>query len=81
MILPISRPMLEVNTGGVLHMDASSSQLTESQTRAVQYCDRCARRSGVLFYDDLTRKELCRECCDRLNRKRTIASSPVKLKM
>jgi hypothetical protein len=62
-------------------MDASSSQLTESQTRAIQYCDRCARRSAVLFYDDLTWKELCQECCDRLNRKRTLASSPAKLKM
>jgi len=59
----------------------SSSQLNEFQTRALKYCDRCARRSAALFYDDLTLQELCQECCDRLNRKRTIASSPGKGKM
>ncbi len=62
-------------------MNVSSSQLIKSQSRALKYCDRCARRAAALFYDDLTLKELCQECCDRLNRKRIIASSPAQLKM
>lgn len=62
-------------------MKDSSSQLTEAQTRAVKYCDRCARRSAALFYDDLTLQELCQECCDRLSRKRAVVSSPAKPKM
>lgn len=62
-------------------MNGTSSQLTETQTRALKYCDRCARRAAILFSDDLTLKELCQECCDRLNRKRTIASSPAQPKM
>ncbi len=62
-------------------MNVSSSQLTESQSRALKYCDRCARRAAALFYDDLTLKELWQECCDRLNRKRIIASSPMQPNM
>lgn len=62
-------------------MNASSNQMPEPQTRALKYCDRCARRSAALFYDDLTLKELCQECCDRLSRKRTITSSPTNPKM
>jgi hypothetical protein len=62
-------------------MNVSSSQLIESPSRALKYCDRCARRAAALFYDALTLKELCQECRDRLNRKRIIASSPAQLKM
>jgi hypothetical protein len=61
-------------------MKDSLSQLTKAQTRAIKYCDRCARRSVALFYDDLTLQELCQECCDRLNRKRSMVSSPAKPK-
>lgn len=62
-------------------MNTSSSQPTESQTNVLKYCDRCARRSTTLYDDHLTSKELCQECYDRLNRKRTIASSPAQLKL
>jgi hypothetical protein len=62
-------------------MKDSLSQLTEAQIRASKYCDRCARRSVVLFYDDLTLQELCQECGDRLNRKCALVSNPAKPKM
>jgi hypothetical protein len=45
----------------------------ETQAGAMKYCDRCARRSIALFYDDLTLQELCQECCERLRRKREMA--------
>jgi len=47
----------------------------------MKYCDRCARRSPVLFYDDLTLQELCHECCERLKRKRAMAPRRVDLKV
>ena len=62
-------------------MKESLRQLIEAQTRAIKYCDRCARRSAALFYDDLTLQELCQECCDRLSRKRVLVSNPAKPKM
>jgi len=45
----------------------------ETQAGAIKYCDRCARRSMALFYDDLTLQELCEDCCERLKRKREMA--------
>jgi hypothetical protein len=62
-------------------MKDSSSRSTEALARAIKYCDRCARRSTALFFDDLTLQELCQECCDRLKRKRGMAAHPAKLKM
>lgn len=62
-------------------MKDSSSPSTEAQTKAIKYCDRCARRSPALFFDDLTLQELCQECCNRLNRKREMVSRPAKPKM
>ena len=59
-------------------MNDSPSRSTEAQARAIKYCDRCARRSMALFFDDLTLQELCQECCDRLKRKRGMASHPAK---
>jgi hypothetical protein len=51
---------------------------TEAEVKTIKYCDRCARRSPVLFFDDLTLQELCQDCCDRLKRKRGVASRPAK---
>jgi hypothetical protein len=51
---------------------------TEAEVKTIKYCDRCARRSPVLFFDDLTLQELCQYCCDRLKRKRGVASRPAK---
>jgi hypothetical protein len=62
-------------------MKDSPSPSTEAQARAMKYCDRCARRSTALFFDDLTLQELCQECCDRLKRKRGLAAHPAKPKM
>ena len=62
-------------------MKDSSSPSTEAQARAIKYCDRCARRSTALFFDDLTLQELCQECCDRLKRKRGMAAHPAKPKV
>lgn len=62
-------------------MKDSTSPATEDLARTIKYCDRCARRSPALFYDDLTLQELCQECCDRLKRKRGMASRPVNPKV
>ena len=62
-------------------MKHSLSPSTEAGVKAMKYCDRCARRSTALFFDDLTLQELCQECCDRLKRKRGMASHPAKPKM
>ena len=62
-------------------MKDSPSRSTEAQASAIKYCDRCARRSPALVFDDLTLQELSQECCVRLNRKRAMASRPVKPKV
>jgi len=62
-------------------MKDPASPSTEAQAKAIKYCDRCARRSPALFFDDLTLQELCQECYDRLKRKRGMATSPAKPKV
>ena len=62
-------------------MKHSPGWSTETQARAMKYCDRCARRSMALFYDDLTLQELCQECCERLKRKREMAPRREDLKV
>ncbi len=57
-------------------MKDSSSPSAEAQASAIKYCNRCARRSAALFFDDLTLQELCQECCDRLERRRGIVTQP-----
>jgi hypothetical protein len=62
-------------------MKDSPSPSTEAQAKAIKYCDRCARRSPALFFDDLSLQDLCQECCDRLKRKREMVSRPAKPKV
>lgn len=62
-------------------MKDSASPSTEAQAKAIKFCDRCARRSPALFFDDLTLQELCQECYDRLKCKRGMASRPAKPKV
>ena len=62
-------------------MKDSPSPSTEAWAKAMKYCDRCARRSTALFFDDLTLQELCQDCCDRLKRRRELAVHPAKPKM
>lgn len=62
-------------------MKDSPSCSIETQAGAMKYCDRCARRSIALFYDDLTLQELCQECCERLKRKREMAPRRVEPKV
>jgi hypothetical protein len=57
-------------------MKDSLRRSTEAQATTIKYCDRCARRSMALFFDDLTLQELCQECCDRLKRTRAMAPRP-----
>jgi hypothetical protein len=64
-----------------LRVKDSPSPSTEAQANAIKYCDRCARRSPALVFDDLTLQELCQDCCNRLNRKRGMASRPGKPKV
>jgi len=54
----------------------SSNVSNDAQSVGVRYCDRCARRSLALFFDDLTLQELCQECCDRLTRRRGTTIQP-----
>ena len=60
-------------------MKPSPGRLAEIQPKAMKYCDRCARRSMTLFYDDLTLQELCQERGERLKRKREMAPRRVDL--
>jgi hypothetical protein len=62
-------------------MKYSPGWSTETQARAMKYCDRCARRSRALFYDDLTLQELCQDCSERLKRKRDMAPRRTDLKV
>jgi hypothetical protein len=62
-------------------MKQSPGWSSETQARAMKYCDRCARRSLALFYDDLTLQELCQECCEQLKRKRDMAPRRADLKV
>jgi hypothetical protein len=36
----------------------------------VRYCDRCARRTSTLNFDERSFQELCQDCWDRLARLR-----------
>lgn len=62
-------------------MEQSGSQSDDAQSIVVRYCDRCARRALTLLFDDLSLKELCKDCWERLKRKRETAFHPVKPKM
>lgn len=51
----------------------------EHQTsRLVRYCDRCARRSSELVFDDLSLRELCSDCRQELARRRMRLGQPAK---
>jgi hypothetical protein len=53
-------------------MKDSSRLSNEVQSIVVTYCDRCARRSPKLLFDDLSLQELCEDCFDVLTRRRAI---------
>lgn len=57
-------------------MKTSYKLSTDHQAATIKYCDRCARRSKALFFDDLTLQELCQDCCDRLTRRRGTVAQP-----
>ena len=47
----------------------------------VHYCDRCARRSTDLVFDDLSLQELCADCQRELARRRMRLSRPPKARL
>ncbi len=49
---------------------------SERHPAAVAFCDRCARRTPALFFDDVSLQELCQDCSDRLKRRRGAVSQP-----
>lgn len=51
---------------------------SESGQTPGQYCDRCARRSSDLVFDDLGLQELCAECRRALARRRMRLTQPLK---
>lgn len=71
--------MSEASIKEAPRMNQFPSPSNEGQARVVKYCDRCARGSRTLSFDDLTLQELCQECCDRLKRKREMTAHPAKI--
>ena len=59
-------------------MPNSAAQSHANQSAPNRYCDRCARRSTTLEYDDLTLQALCIDCCDQLRRRRATMGAPLK---
>lgn len=51
-------------------MPDTSPALHEEQRAMFKICDRCARRSTTLLFDDISLQELCMDCFDRLKRRR-----------
>ena len=45
-----------------------SGALDEGQPVTFKFCDRCARRSPTLLFDDFSLQELCQDCYDHLMR-------------
>lgn len=72
---PTNQPMSQANKEGP-RVKQPFNASNDLQSFTQKYCDRCARRSRALLYDDLTLQELCQDCCDRLRRRREVASSP-----
>ncbi len=58
----------------------ANTQDTSEEQRGtpVHYCDRCARRSSDLVFDDLSLRELCAECRRELERRRIGLHRPAK---
>lgn len=57
----------------------ASNASHEASSPRIRYCDRCARRSPALRFDDLSLQELCDECWTFLVRRRgalTAGSQP-----
>lgn len=57
-------------------MKDSIAVANEVQAIVVKYCERCARRSLKLSFDDLSLKELCPDCLDRLTHRRGFITRP-----
>ena len=51
-------------------MPDMSPALREQQRSMFIICDRCARRSPSLLFDDISLQELCGDCFDHLKRRR-----------
>jgi len=47
-------------------------------SKAVKYCDRCARRTSTVLFDDLTLQELCQDCLKTLKRRRDFINNPTR---
>lgn len=59
-------------------MKESSVISNDRQSAVIMYCERCARRSVQLCFDDLSRQELCSECLNRLTKRRGFITRPAK---
>jgi hypothetical protein len=70
-----NQPLSQTNKE-VLQVKHPFNTSNEIHSIALKYCDRCARRSPSLLYDDLTLQELCQDCCNRLKRRREVAVRP-----
>lgn len=51
-------------------MNDSSCPSNEVKPIVITYCDRCARRSSKLLFDELSLQELCEDCFNKLTRRR-----------
>jgi hypothetical protein len=55
---------------------SSSGSSDDCPATIPKYCDRCARRSSALIYDDLSLRELCTDCWQNLTRRRMALQRP-----
>lgn len=45
---------------------------TDTEYRKVQWCYRCARPNGELVCDEITERDVCRDCYQELARRREL---------
>lgn len=46
--------------------------------QAEQWCDRCGRRSTTLIFDDVSLREVCRDCLHALESRRGLSNLPLR---
>lgn len=51
-------------------MTSSTPAAQDGTSAGFIFCDRCARRSRSLVFDELSSQELCQDCFTQLSRRR-----------
>ncbi len=61
-----------------MRVKESSVVPNDRQSVVIKYCERCAKRSLKLDFDDLSLRELCLECLNLLRHRRGFITRPAK---